>query len=156
LTDPNHVTAINVCKNGTTAVRLTVDCRRIRRIADESAVQENNPASRIDIVRWCPMGLVKLAAVASVPPGHALQVQIEGTTLAVFNLGGNFHVIEDRCTHRGAPLSDGDWEGNEVICPWHGARFDLSTGVALSAPATKGVRTYSVQVVDDEILVEFP
>ena len=64
--------------------------------------------------------------------------------------GARPHVPVDR----NAPLAEGDCEGKEVICPWHGARFDLGTGAALCAPAARGVKAYPVQVVGDEVQVD--
>jgi nitrite reductase/ring-hydroxylating ferredoxin subunit len=66
------------------------------------------------------------------------------------------HAIADTCTHRVASLSEGECDGTEVICPWHGARFDLLTGSALSSPARTGVQVYPVQGVGKEVRVEVP
>jgi len=100
------------------------------------------------------MAFTKVATTQEIPPGKAKQVKVAGRTLAVFNADGTFYAIDDTCTHRGAPLHEGDCEGAEVICPWHGARFDLATGQNLSPPAPKGVSAYKVQVVGDEVQVE--
>jgi nitrite reductase/ring-hydroxylating ferredoxin subunit len=97
------------------------------------------------------MAFVKVATVAEVPPGSAMQVSVQGKKLALFNLGGTFYALEDECPHRGAPLSEGECEGTEVLCPWHGARFDLKTGAHLSPPASRGVAAFKVQVVGDEV-----
>ena len=97
------------------------------------------------------MAFIKVATVAEVPPGSAKQVSVQGKTLALFNVEGMIYAIENVCPHRGAPLSEGECEGTEVVCPWHGARFDMKTGAHLSPPAPRGVTAFKVQVVGDEV-----
>jgi nitrite reductase/ring-hydroxylating ferredoxin subunit len=74
--------------------------------------------------------------------------------VALFNLDGTFYAIEDTCPHRGAPLWEGELEGSELTCPWHGARFNITTGANLCPPAQKGVACYKVQVVGDEVQLD--
>jgi nitrite reductase/ring-hydroxylating ferredoxin subunit len=100
------------------------------------------------------MAFTRVATVQEVPPGRAKQAIVNGRPIGLFNVGGSFYALEDQCTHRGAPLSEGECEGVEVICPWHGARFDLATGAHRSPPAPAGVRTYRVQIVGDEVQVD--
>jgi nitrite reductase/ring-hydroxylating ferredoxin subunit len=100
------------------------------------------------------MPFTKVATVGEVPPGKAKQVTVGGRPLGIFNVNGTFYAIEDRCTHRGAPLSEGEYDGTEVICPWHGARFDLTSGAVRSAPASTGVASFPVRVVGDEVQVD--
>jgi nitrite reductase/ring-hydroxylating ferredoxin subunit len=102
------------------------------------------------------MPFVKIASVGEVLPGTSKQIAIQGRTLGMFNIDGSFFAIDDSCTHRGAPLSEGECEGKEVTCPWHGARFNVETGAYLSPPAARGVTCYKVQVVGDEVQVELP
>jgi nitrite reductase/ring-hydroxylating ferredoxin subunit len=102
------------------------------------------------------MGFVRIAAVEEVPPGTAKQVAVNGRKLGLYNVNGSFYVLEDVCPHRGAPLTEGECEGAEVICPWHGARFDLATGSHLSPPAQTGVTAYRVQVVGSEVQADLP
>ncbi len=102
------------------------------------------------------MAFVKIAAANELVPGASKQITINGRKIALFNVDGNFYAIDDTCTHRGAPLSEGECEGNEVTCPWHGARFDLTSGAALSPPASRGVASFKVQQVGDEIQADLP
>jgi nitrite reductase (NADH) small subunit len=102
------------------------------------------------------MAFTKAATVQEVPPGQAKQVRVNGRLLALFNVEGAFHAIDDTCPHRGAPLSEGFLERKEVTCPWHAARFDVTSGAHLCPPVRSGVRSYKVQVVGDEIQVEIP
>ncbi len=100
------------------------------------------------------MAFVKVATVSEVPPGKAMQVKVSGKTLGIFNVDGTFYAIDNICPHRGAPLSDGELEGHEVICPLHAAVFDVTTGAHLSPPAKSDVACYKVQVVGTEVQVD--
>jgi nitrite reductase/ring-hydroxylating ferredoxin subunit len=100
------------------------------------------------------MAFTKVATVQDIPPGTGKQLTIGNRTIALFNVNGTYLAIDDTCTHRGASLAEGECEGAEVICPWHGARFDLTTGEALSPPASQGVKAYLVQVVGDDIQLD--
>jgi nitrite reductase/ring-hydroxylating ferredoxin subunit len=100
------------------------------------------------------MAFIKVATVGEIPEGKGMQVAAGGKALAVFRSGGAFYAIDNTCTHRGAPLAEGECAGTEVTCPWHGARFDLTTGANLCPPAPSGVSAYKVQVVGDEVQVD--
>jgi nitrite reductase/ring-hydroxylating ferredoxin subunit len=100
------------------------------------------------------MAFTKAATLAELPPGQAKQVTLNGKTIGLFNVGGTVYAIDDTCTHRGAPLWEGDLQGTEVTCPWHGARFDVTSGASLCPPASTAVASYKVLVVGDEIQVD--
>ena len=97
---------------------------------------------------------VKVASVKDVGPGQAISAEAEGLQIGVFNVDGTYYAIDNTCTHAGGPLSEGFIEGGQVECPWHGARFDIKNGQALSAPAMEGVKTYPVRVNGPDIEVE--
>ncbi len=98
--------------------------------------------------------LVKVAQVSEIPPGGSKGVEIEGKTVALFNLGGTFYAIDDACTHVGGSLSEGTLNGEEVECPWHGAHFNVKTGAVCSPPAASGVAAYRVQVNGADVEIE--
>jgi len=102
------------------------------------------------------MAFVKAATTTEIPIGKGKQVTLGGRVLAVFNVNGTFCAIDDTCPHRGAPLWEGDLEGNELVCPWHAARFDVTTGANLCPPAPTGVQSYKVQVVENEVQIDLP
>lgn len=89
---------------------------------------------------------IDVAPVADFPPGTFRAIDVEGTPVAVFNVDGKYRAIEDVCSHEAEALSDGVVEGEEIVCPYHGARFSLVTGAALSAPAYEPVATFPVRV----------
>jgi len=81
-------------------------------------------------------------------PNEPEIVEIDDTNVAVFNVGGAFFAIQDVCTHDGEELTGGPIEGDEIICPRHGARFCIRTGAALSPPAYEPVHCFPVRVLD--------
>lgn len=97
---------------------------------------------------------VKVARTDEIPIGQAKLVEVNGNEIAVFNVGGSFHAIDNTCTHVGGPLCEGEIEGNEVTCPWHGAVFDVTSGQVLGPPAAQAVNQYSVRVDGPDIEVE--
>jgi nitrite reductase/ring-hydroxylating ferredoxin subunit len=100
--------------------------------------------------------LIKVAETNEVPPGTAKTVDVEGRPVALFNIDGTYYAIDDTCTHRGGPLSEGPVEGTTVTCPWHGATYDVITGNVLGPPAPEGVAHYNVHVDGNDIKVESP
>ena len=95
-----------------------------------------------------------VAKVSEIPdPGKKL-VEVDERLVVVIHTGGKFYAIDDVCTHDGGPLGDGMLDGNGIICPRHGAKFDVRDGRALTMPATKPTASYEVRVAGDDILVK--
>jgi 3-phenylpropionate/trans-cinnamate dioxygenase ferredoxin subunit len=91
------------------------------------------------------------------PPGAMRLVEVGPfDAVGVYNCGGQLRAIEDRCSHDDGPLCEGDWEADDcvVVCPRHGARFDLDSGRPLSLPAFQPVATYPVRVEDGVVQVD--
>ena len=97
---------------------------------------------------------IKALAAGELPAGKAMAVELNGKKVAVFNVDGTFYAMDDTCTHRGGPLSEGHVDGTVVTCPWHGASFDLTTGNHLGPPAPRGVTSYEVKVEDNDVMVK--
>jgi 3-phenylpropionate/trans-cinnamate dioxygenase ferredoxin component len=97
---------------------------------------------------------VDVAPVGELAPGFWRTVDVDGTQIAVFNVNGEYHAFEDVCTHDGGILTGGTVEGNEIMCPRHGARFSIITGEALSPPAYEPVPTFPVRVEDGMVQVK--
>lgn len=97
-----------------------------------------------------------VAKVEDLPPGERLFVEIGDVSIVVFNIAGKYFAIGDICTHDDGPLGDGELDGHQIICPRHGARFDVRNGKVLSLPAVVDIPTYPVRVTEDDIEVGVP
>ena len=97
---------------------------------------------------------VRVARADDLRAGEKKIVEVNGALVVVINLEGKFYALEDVCTHDGGPLGEGELEDGHIVCPRHGAHFDVQTGAALTLPAFEPVTTYQVQVVDGDVLVE--
>ena len=97
---------------------------------------------------------VKVAQASELEPNRGKLVEVQGKKFALFNVDGKFYAIDNTCTHRGGPLSEGELKGDEVTCPWHGSRFNVKTGSVLTPPARQGVKTFPVRVTGDDVEVE--
>ena len=96
----------------------------------------------------------KVAVIGDLAPGQGMAVEVNGKTIALFNVDGVYYAIDDACPHRGTPLSEGELSGTELTCYMHGAVFDVTTGAVLEPPAEHGVSCYNVRVSGDNIEVE--
>ncbi len=97
---------------------------------------------------------IKVAVTGDVPANQRKLVEVEGKKIALFNLEGKYYAIDNTCTHRGGPLSEGELQGDEVTCPWHGAKFKVTSGDVLSPPAPQGVKCFLVRVTGNDLEVE--
>jgi NAD(P)H-dependent nitrite reductase small subunit len=95
---------------------------------------------------------VAVAEAASLPPGHGRTVNVQGRELAVWNVDGRFHAIDNECPHRGGPLGAGVLDGSQVSCPLHGWTFDVTTGACPDRP-DRPVKTYPTRVVEGWVQV---
>ena len=98
---------------------------------------------------------VEVCPLEELPPGSMKIVPAGQISIGVYNVGGELYAVEDRCSHDDGPLVEGDWEPEEavVICPRHGARFDLRSGRAVTLPAYLPVETFPVRVEDGIVRV---
>lgn len=85
--------------------------------------------------------------------GENIIVDVDGTEVAVFKLDGKFYAIEDVCSHDGAEIASGTLEGDEIICPRHGARFCIKTGSVKSAPAYEDIACFPVRIDNGKVQV---
>ena len=97
---------------------------------------------------------VKAATTTEIEPGQARLVEVKGKQIALFNVDGQFFALDNTCTHRSGPLTEGEVSGNEVTCPWHGAKFDVRTGEVMGPPAQRAVARYGVRVTGTDIELE--
>ena len=99
---------------------------------------------------------VAVATVDELDDEGRLLLEIDGQPIAVFKIADAYFAIADVCSHDDGPLAEGDVTGHEVICPRHGAHFDLRSGKALSLPAVVDIPSYPVRVEGEQILVGVP
>ena len=101
------------------------------------------------------MATLIVCKAEEISPGESLRVELEDCPpLAVFNVDGEYFVINDTCTHGEASLCDGEIDGGEVECPWHNAKFCIKSGKALTFPAVEAQKTYKTAVVDGMVKIE--
>ena len=97
---------------------------------------------------------IDLCSTGDVAPGSALKVEIDDLVLAVFNIGGDFFVTDDTCTHGPGSLSEGYIEDDIVECNFHNGQFNIRTGAVVSPPCMVAVKTYPAMVVDGKVTIE--
>lgn len=95
---------------------------------------------------------VKAANLADLTPGTRMEVELEGKTLALCNIGGTVYALDNTCLHAGGPLGQGELKRDTVVCPWHGWEYNVKTGECLTRSDVK-VATYPVQIENGAILV---
>jgi 3-phenylpropionate/trans-cinnamate dioxygenase ferredoxin subunit len=95
---------------------------------------------------------IKVAKISDLPLDEKILVEYEDDDVGLFNLDGKIYAISDVCTHDGGPLVEGHVEGECIVCPRHGARFNLKTG-AQTMPAFAPVPLYQVKIEGDDILI---
>ena len=95
---------------------------------------------------------LKVAQTADLAPGEKMLVEYEDEDVGLFNIDGEFFAISDVCTHDDGPLVEGKLDGDCIICPRHGARFNVKTG-AQTMPAFAPVPLYEVKIDGDDIYI---
>lgn len=91
--------------------------------------------------------LIRAGLAADIPPGTGRVIDTPGPPVAIFNVGGTYHAVDNACPHRGGPLGEGDLRGTVVTCPWHGWDWDVTTGANANNP---GVRVACHPVTERE------
>jgi 3-phenylpropionate/trans-cinnamate dioxygenase ferredoxin component len=99
---------------------------------------------------------IEIAPADQVPPGERLFVELGGKSIVLFNLAGKLFAIGDVCSHDNGPVGDGEIEENEIICPRHGARFDIRTGKVTSLPALVDIPAYPVRIIEGMVEIGIP
>ena len=92
-------------------------------------------------------------AESALAEGEHIVVDVDGVDVALFNLSGQFYAIEDVCSHDGTEIASGELDGDEIVCPRHGARFCVKTGTVKCAPAYEAIASYPVKVADGRVWV---
>ena len=100
-------------------------------------------------------GFIRVADIKDIQPSQMKEVQVEGESVCIANVGGKYYAIGNICTHEGGPLADGALNGYEVECPWHNSKFDVRTGKVTSPPADKPEPVYEVKIEGNDIFIKY-
>ena len=99
---------------------------------------------------------IEIIEAGELADGERLLVNIDDLSIMIFNVDNHLYAVGNTCTHDDGPLADGELEGFDLICPRHGAKFDIRTGKVLTFPAAKDIPSYPVKIVDNVIQVGLP
>jgi 3-phenylpropionate/trans-cinnamate dioxygenase ferredoxin subunit len=99
---------------------------------------------------------IPIIGLEDIPVGERLFIEIDQKPMVVFNIGGEFYCIADVCSHDDGPVGEGELEDYDVICPRHGARFDVRDGKVISLPAVVDIPAYPVRVKVGMIEIGLP
>lgn len=102
-------------------------------------------------IEYIPVG-----SVEEVKDGQRLFIEIDGRPIVILNIEGEYFAIADVCSHDDGPVGEGVIEGYDIICPRHGARFDIRTGKVIALPAFVDIPAYPVRVNGDQIEIGYP
>ena len=97
---------------------------------------------------------IKVAKISDIPVGRSAVIEMEGRTIALFNVNGEFFALDNTCMHRGGPLGEGFVDQNNltVQCPWHGWVYSLATGASPMDSMAK-VEKFDVKVEGEEVMI---
>lgn len=96
-----------------------------------------------------------VARVSEIPKKQCRRFEVGDGAVLVAHTRDGFYAVDDLCTHAEASLSHGRLKGCRIVCPLHGAAFDLRDGRVLRGPASVPVRSYPVRVVGDRLELDF-
>jgi 3-phenylpropionate/trans-cinnamate dioxygenase ferredoxin component len=92
--------------------------------------------------------------LSELEPNRPQTFEIDNRFVVLVSIAGSVYCVDDVCTHDGGTLGDGELEGNCLVCPRHGAKFDVRTGDAVCMPATEPTASYRVKIEGENVLVQ--
>lgn len=99
---------------------------------------------------------VPIGSINQLKDGERLFIEVDEKSIVIINIADKYYAIADICSHDDGPVGEGTLEGYEIICPRHGARFDIRTGKVLALPAFVDIPAYAVRLVGDQIEIGIP
>lgn len=96
----------------------------------------------------------KVCDIADLPPGSLKAVTVGHDRIVICRTDEGVYALADECSHDSAPISAGHLDGAEIVCPRHGARFDLETGNVKAPPAVVGIDRYEARIDGNDVLVK--
>lgn len=103
-----------------------------------------------------PIRFFDICGLDDLQPGERLFLEIGNVRVVLFNIAENLYAIGDICTHDQGPLGDGELDGYEIVCPRHGARFDVRSGKATRLPAIEPAPSFPVRIISGRIEIGLP
>jgi len=94
---------------------------------------------------------IEITQFNEIDAGGKLFIDINGKPIVIFKVGQELFAMDDVCTHDHGPIGEGELNEYQIVCPRHGARFDIKSGKALSGPAFVDIRTYKVRNMNGTI-----
>lgn len=101
-------------------------------------------------------GFVRVASRSDIPAGEMRSFVVDHVSVVICNVNNEFFALADECSHDSAPISDGTLDGKTIVCPRHGATFDLQTGDVTGPPAVVGIDKYELKLEGEDILIMAP
>ena len=95
-----------------------------------------------------------LCRTNEVSEGELKEFFLKDIAILVVKHSGQIYCLQARCTHAGAPLVEGELNGDVLQCPWHGSRFNITNGLVIRGPAVQQLRTYNCRTEEDRLLIE--
>lgn len=99
---------------------------------------------------------INVGSLDELDDGGRLFIEVDDLPIVILRINGQFYAIRDVCSHDDGPVGEGEIEGFEIICPRHGARFDVRNGKVLALPAFVDIPSYPVRVIDGQIEIGMP
>lgn len=99
---------------------------------------------------------IRVTPVEDFPAGERIYLEIDSYPIVIFKINGEYFATGDICTHDGGEIGNGELEGEEIICPRHGARFNIRSGKAVALPAVTDIPVYPLRVVDGYLEIGIP
>lgn len=96
---------------------------------------------------------VRVAALKDIGENAPFCASAGGVAVAIFKVQGKIYAIANTCSHAGGPLCEGEAKDSVVTCPWHGSKFNVQTGAVVNGPATTAVKSYPVEIRNDDVFV---
>src|ERR1700742_4995045 len=97
---------------------------------------------------------IRLCRTDEISEGSVIKVEHGDLVLAVYNVGGEYFVTDDACTHGPGSMSEGELYGDVIECHFHGGQFSVRTGEVVGPPCMESIRTYNVRIAEGDILIE--
>ncbi len=98
---------------------------------------------------------IPVAKLSELIEGHPKTVEANGELIALFKINGTIYATTNTCPHQSGPLGQGTLEGDCIVCPLHGWKFNVKTGQHVQFPAVK-IQTFEVKIAGDDVFVGMP